>query len=87
MARYDVRFRASVRRDLRRIPDSDVRRILARIESLRDDPRPPGSSKLAAQETYRIRQGTYRVVYTVADTELIVEVVKVGHRRDVYRDT
>ena len=74
-------------RDLRDIPRADVQRILARIDTLRDNPRPPGSEKLSTQERYRVRQGDYRILYTVADAELIVEVVKVGHRRDVYRDT
>ena len=87
MARYDLRFKPSVAKDLRGIPRADVRRILGRIESLRDEPRPPGSEKLSAQERYRVRQGQYRILYTVADSELIVEVVKVGHRREVYRET
>jgi mRNA interferase RelE/StbE len=86
MARYDLRFKPSVAKDLRNVPRADVQRILARIESLRDDPRPPGSEQLSAQERYRLRQGNYRILYTIADAELIVEVVKVGHRRDVYRD-
>jgi mRNA interferase RelE/StbE len=85
MARYDLRVKPSVARDLRGIPQADVRRILARIETLREDPRPPGSEKLSAQERYRLRQGNYRILYTVSDGELIIEVVKVGHRRDVYR--
>jgi len=85
MARYDLRARASVARDLRRIPRADVQRVLARIEALRDDPRPPGVEKLSTQERYRVRQGSYRVLYTVDDAELIVEIVAVGHRRDVYR--
>lgn len=87
MARYELKVKPSVARDLRAIPRADVQRILARIESLRDDPRPPGGAeKLSAQERYRVRQGNYRILYTVADVELIVEVVKVGHRRDVYRE-
>jgi mRNA interferase RelE/StbE len=86
MARYDLRFRPSVAKDLRGIPKSDVQRILARIEALRDDPRPPGAEKLSAQERYRVRQGVYRILYTIDDAVLIVEVVKVGHRRDVYRE-
>ena len=73
----------SVAKDLRCIPKSDVQRILARIEALRDDPRPPGAEKLSAQERYRVRQGVYRILYTIDDAVLIVEVVKVGHRRDV----
>jgi len=86
MARYELRFKPSVAKDLRGIPKPDVQRILARIEALRDDPRPPGSERLSAQERYRVRQGSYRILYTVADAELIIEIVKVGHRRDVYRE-
>ncbi len=86
MARYELRFRVSVAKDLRGIPRADVRRILARIGSLRDDPRPPGSEKLSAQERYRLRQGNYRILYSVADTEVVVEIVKVGHRREIYRE-
>jgi mRNA interferase RelE/StbE len=86
MARYELRIKPSVAKDLRGVPRADVQRILARIEALRDDPRPPGSEKLSGQDRYRVRQGQYRILYTVADAELIVEVVKVGHRRDVYRE-
>jgi mRNA interferase RelE/StbE len=86
MARYELRFKASVTRDLRGIPKADVRRILDRVESLRDDPRPPGSVKLSAQERYRLRQGTYRILYTVSDAEVVVEIIKVAHRREVYRE-
>ena len=85
MASYELRFRASVARDLRRIPTRDVRRILTRIEALKDDPRPPGSEKLSAQERYRVRQGNYRIIYEIRDDTLIVTIVRVGHRRDVYR--
>ena len=86
MARYELRFKPSVAKDLRDIPRADVRRILARIETLCDDPRPSGSEKLSAQERYRLRQGNYRILYTVADAEVVVEIVKVGHRREVYRE-
>jgi mRNA interferase RelE/StbE len=85
MARYKLEFKASVAKDLRPIPKDDVARILARIEGLREDPRPPGSEKLSGRERYRIRQGIYRIIYEVVDDHLIVTVVKVGHRRDVYR--
>ena len=85
MASYRLRFRKSVRRDLRPIPQRDVRRILKRIEALVDDPRPAGSEKLSGQERYRVRQGNYRILYEIIDEELIVTVVKVGHRRHVYR--
>lgn len=85
MARYKLEFKASVAKDLRPIPKADVARILQRIENLQDDPRPPGSEKLSGRERYRIRQGIYRIIYEVIDDHLIVTVVKLRHRRDVYR--
>jgi mRNA interferase RelE/StbE len=85
MARFELVFRKSVARDLRRIPGRDVRRILDRVEALRDDPRPPGCEKLSGQERYRIRQGAYRVLYEIMDARLVVTVVKVAHRKHVYR--
>jgi len=86
MARYELRLKASVAKDLRGLADADVRRILERIESLRDDPRPVGSDKLASQERYRIRQGNYRILYEIQDQEVVVVIVRIGHRREVYRD-
>ncbi|HQR77410.1 MAG TPA: type II toxin-antitoxin system RelE/ParE family toxin [Burkholderiaceae bacterium] len=86
MARYELRFKASVAKDLRGIPNADVRRILSRIEALRDDPRAPGCEKLSgAEELYRVRQGTYRIVYGIHDEQVVVEVIRVGHRRELYR--
>ncbi|MFC1452385.1 type II toxin-antitoxin system RelE/ParE family toxin [Verrucomicrobiota bacterium] len=85
MARYRVIVRTSVSKDLKDIPQKDVRRILAAIESLGDDPRPPGTKKLSGQERYRLRQGNYRILYSIEDDKLIICVVKVRHRRDVYR--
>jgi mRNA interferase RelE/StbE len=85
MARYKLEFKASVAKDLRPIPKAEVARILQRIENLQDDPRPPGSEKLSGRERYRIRQGIYRIIYEVVDDHLIVTVVKLGHRRDVYQ--
>ncbi|NJD24467.1 MAG: type II toxin-antitoxin system RelE/ParE family toxin [Betaproteobacteria bacterium] len=86
MARYELRIKASVAKDLRELPKADVRRIVERIECLRDEPRPFGCEKLSALERYRIRQGNYRIIYEIFDAEIVVEVVKVGHRKDVYRD-
>lgn len=86
MARYELRFKPSVAKDLRGIPKADVRRILNRIEALRDDPREPGCEKLAGgAELYRVRQGAYRIVYSIHDERVVVEVIRVGHRREVYR--
>jgi len=85
MGSYEVIFKQSVAKDLRQIPKKDVARILKRIDVLRTEPRPPGVEKLSGQEKYRIRQGVYRILYEIRNDELIVVVVKVGHRRDVYR--
>ena len=85
MTKFRLSFKASVAKDLRQIPKRDVQSILKRIEGLADDPRPSGSEKLSGQERFRVRQGTYRIVYEIKDQELIVTVVKIGHRRDVYR--
>lgn len=87
MASYDLAFKKSVAKDLRDIPNQDVKRILERIDSLRENPRPEGSIKLSAQERYRVRQGGYRIVYEIQDTELIVLVVKVAHRSKVYKNS
>ncbi len=85
MGKYKVIFRKSVALDLRRIPNRDLRKILAAIESLSEEPRPSGIEKLSGQERYRVRQGNYRIIYEINDDEIIVVVVKIGHRKDVYR--
>jgi mRNA interferase RelE/StbE len=87
MASYELLFKKSVAKDLRSIPKKDVARILQRIEALRDDPRAEGCVKLSAQERYRIRQGVYRIVYEIRENELIVMVVKIGHRSAVYKSS
>jgi mRNA interferase RelE/StbE len=85
MASYELVFKKSVAKDLREFPKADVKRILQRIRSLADDPRPLGCEKLSGQERYRLRQGVYRIVYEIQDQVLVVLIVKIGHRRDVYR--
>ena len=85
MAEYEILFKASVWKDLRKIPKSDLKKILSRIEKLGDDPRPMGSEKLTDEELYRVRQGNYRIIYSIQDNELTVWVFKVGHRKDIYR--
>jgi mRNA interferase RelE/StbE len=84
MAHYELRVKPSVAKDLRGVPAADLRRILNRIEALRDDPRPPGCEKLGGAELYRVRQGVWRIVYGVDDAAVTVEVVRVGHRGSVY---
>ena len=85
MAEYEIYFKESVYKDLKGIPKNDLKRILTRIENLADDPRPAGSEKLTGQEFYRIRQGNFRIVYSIQDNELAIWVIKVGHRKEVYR--
>lgn len=85
MARYEIVLRKSVRKDLEPIPKRDVQRIMADIAELASDPRPPQSRKLTGSEKYRLRCGVYRVLYEIQDAILIVCVVNVGRRREVYR--
>lgn len=85
MAEYKIFFRKSVRKDFDKIPPKDIKRILSRIKSLSNDPRSAESEKLSGKEQYRIRQGNYRIIYSIQDNELTIWVVKIGHRRKVYR--
>ena len=85
MASYRIVFKKSVAKDLRQIPKKDIQRILNRIENLKKDPRPVGVEKLNSDEKYRIRQGNYRILYLIEDEIITVTIVKVGHRREVYR--
>ena len=72
-------------KDFSGIPKKVVKRILNRIRTLEENPRPPDCEKLTGQERYRLRQGRYRIVYSIRDDELTVCVVKIGHRKDIYR--
>lgn len=85
MGAYKIFFKKSVEKDFDVIPKNDLKKILGRIEALAEDPRPPGCEKLTGQQRYRLRQGRYRILYSIQDDELIVWVVKVGHRKDIYR--
>ena len=85
MAAYRVLFKRSVEKDFEAIPQKELKRILQRIEMLREDPWPPGCEKLTSQERYRVRQGRYRILYSIQDDELTVRIVKIAHRKDVYR--
>ena len=85
MAKYELVVRPSVSKDTKDIPSSDLIKILQKMRALCDDPRPPGSIKLSGMEYYRVRQGDYRIIYEIEDNRLIVVVVKVGHRRAIYR--
>ena len=85
MASYRLLIKPSAGKEIEALPKQDRRRIVAKIASLSRDPRPPGCEKLSGHDRYRLRQGNYRILYEIQDLALIVVVVKVGHRRDVYR--
>ncbi len=82
---YRIGFRSSAEKELRGVPAPDLQRVIDRITSLAVDPRPRGSQKLSRDERYRVRQGDYRIVYAIDDKDKSVLIVKIGHRREVYR--
>ncbi len=87
MARFEILIKRSAAKEIEAISrKKDRQRIVRKIRQLAEDPRPPGCQKLSGRDRYRIRQGPYRIVYSVEDDRLIVYVVKVGHRSDVYRE-
>ena len=85
MAKYKVEIKRSAVKEIESFPRKDILAILEKISRLGDDPRPSDCKKLSGQEKYRIRCGNYRILYLIEDSILIVYIVKVGHRRDVYR--
>ena len=85
MASYSLEIKRSAAKELAQVPPKDRGRIVARIQALADDPRPVGAEKLSGQERYRVRQGDYRILYEIEDQILRIMVVRIGHRRDVYR--
>ena len=85
MASYKLLIKPSAGKDIEALRKQDRRRIIAKITSLSRDPRPPSCEKLSGHDQYRLRQGNYRIVYEIQDLDLVVVVVTVGHRREVYR--
>ena len=85
MASYRLLIKPSAAKEMEALPKRDRARLVERIAGLASAPRPTGSEKLSGEEHYRIRQGVYRVLYAIDDTNRSVVVVKIGHRRDVYR--
>ena len=85
MASYNLRIKRDAEKEIRRLPKSDIKRIVTKILQLAEDPRPQGCEKLKGEEGYRIRQGDYRIVYLINDADRLVQGITVGHRRDVYR--
>ncbi|KUM54828.1 type II toxin-antitoxin system RelE family toxin [Rheinheimera sp. EpRS3] len=85
MAKYKLVFKKSVAKDLRSIPNTDVKKILAKIDTLTLNPRAEGCIKLSGVDKYRVRQGIYRIIYEIRDEQLIISVIKIGHRSGVYQ--
>jgi len=85
VAKYNITIKKSAAKELQDIPKKNLLKIIKRIQSLAENPRPAGSQKLSARQLYRIRQGDYRIVYSIDDKDSIVDVVKIGHRREVHR--
>jgi len=86
VAKYRLLIKPSAVKEIEAIPlKRDRQRVVERILKLAENPRPIGSEKISGQDKYRIRQGRYRILYAIEDQDLIVQVVKVGHRKDVYR--
>jgi mRNA interferase RelE/StbE len=85
VANYELQIKPSAVKEIEKVPRKDRPKVVQKIRALATDPRPHGSEKLSAEEKYRVRQGDYRVVYSVDDDQSIVLIVKVGHRKEVYR--
>ena len=83
---YKVIFTKSVKKDFRKIPKLDVPKILNEIEELAKNPRSSKTKKLKGEKLYRLRVGNYRVIYDIQDNLMLIFVVKVGHRSDIYRN-
>ena len=86
MDSYSIKWKQSAQRELKKLGKDIILKILDRVQSLAENPHPGGSRKLKGSEhTYRIRVGEYRVVYTIRNTVLTIEIIRVGHRREIYR--
>jgi mRNA interferase RelE/StbE len=82
---YEVNIRKSAIKELDALPAREITKVVVKIRGLAEDPRPPGSEKLTSDEKYRLRQGLYRILYEIDDAQKMVTIVKIAHRREVYR--
>ena len=85
MAKYRITIKKSAAKELEALPKKDLQRIIKHIKSLAENPRPSGSKKLSGKELYRIRQGDYRIVYSIEDKNSLIDIFKIGHRCEIYR--
>jgi mRNA interferase RelE/StbE len=87
MALYKIEWKRSATKELRQLPKNAIQKALSIVETLTNNPHPNASKKLSGTDnTYRIRFGDYRIIYNVMDQVLIIEVIRVGHRKDIYRN-
>jgi mRNA interferase RelE/StbE len=84
MADYKIEIKRSAQKEIKKLPDTVLRRVVEKITSLGQDPRPDGCKKLSGEEKYRVRVGDYRILYGIEDDVLLIYVVKVAHRKDIY---
>ncbi len=85
MAKYRIEIKKSAAKEISNLPAKYLKKVLNRIDKLSTNPRPIGSVKLSGKEKYRIRVGIYRILYQIFEEKLVVIVVKVAHRKDVYK--
>ena len=85
MAGNKIKIKQSAKKELLKSPKRELQKVTNKILSLSENPRPSGVEKLSGDDKYRIRQGNYRIIYSIHDEQLIITVVKIGHRRDIYR--
>ena len=85
MAKYRITIKKSAAKELEALPKKDLQRIIKRIQALAENPRPRASKKLSGKERYRIRQGDYRIVYSIEDKDSLIDIFKIGHRKEIYR--
>jgi len=85
MAKYRITIKKSAAKELEDVPKKDLWKVIRRIQSLGQEPRPNRAQKLSHKEQYRVRQGDYRIIYSIDDKDSIINIVKIGHRRDIYR--
>jgi len=85
MGKYKIRIKKSASEELGKIQKKDLLEIIERIKKLALNPRPQGYQKLSSLERYRLRQGNYRIIYSVSDKDFEIHIVKIGHRREVYK--
>ena len=85
MGKYKIEIKKSAVKEIEQLPKREIQVVLNKIQSLADNPRPHDCQKLSTEEKYRIRCGDYRILYSILDDVLIICVVKVGHRKDIYQ--